>query len=138
MARVTRLELATPGVTGRYSNQLSYTRIFEKFFEQAHELRLADGQVKHLDAFIAKIILRHKASKKRIGNLPPKTKPAIGLHAGRIYRKSAVELACLRIRSLVKHPYAQTYNSPDKDRHRAASCSAVAIQLFRVLRSHMT
>ena len=27
MARVTRLELATSGVTGRRSNQLSYTRI---------------------------------------------------------------------------------------------------------------
>ena len=27
MARVTRLELATLGVTGRYSNQLSYTRV---------------------------------------------------------------------------------------------------------------
>ena len=26
MARVTGLEPATPGVTGRYSNQLSYTR----------------------------------------------------------------------------------------------------------------
>ncbi len=27
MARVTRLELATSGVTGRRSNQLSYTRL---------------------------------------------------------------------------------------------------------------
>ena len=27
MARLTRLEPATPGVTGRYSNQLSYNRI---------------------------------------------------------------------------------------------------------------
>ena len=30
MARVTRLELATSGVTGRHSNQLSYTRITQK------------------------------------------------------------------------------------------------------------
>ncbi len=28
VARVTRLELATSGVTGRRSNQLSYTRVF--------------------------------------------------------------------------------------------------------------
>ena len=30
MARVTRLELATSGVTGRHSNQLSYTRITQE------------------------------------------------------------------------------------------------------------
>ncbi len=29
MARRTRLELATPGVTGRYSNQLNYRRAFK-------------------------------------------------------------------------------------------------------------
>ncbi len=30
MARATGLEPATPGVTGRYSNQLSYARALEK------------------------------------------------------------------------------------------------------------
>jgi hypothetical protein len=29
MARLTGLEPATPGVTGRYSNQLSYNRAFK-------------------------------------------------------------------------------------------------------------
>ncbi len=32
MARRTRLELATPGVTGRYSNQLNYRRAFKKWW----------------------------------------------------------------------------------------------------------
>ena len=31
MARVTGLEPATSGVTGRHSNRLSYTRIFQAF-----------------------------------------------------------------------------------------------------------
>ena len=30
MARLTGLEPATPGVTGRYSNQLSYNRAFQR------------------------------------------------------------------------------------------------------------
>jgi hypothetical protein len=35
MARLTGLEPATPGVTGRYSNQLSYNRIAARFPERA-------------------------------------------------------------------------------------------------------
>ncbi len=32
MARLTGLEPATPGVTGRYSNQLSYNRAFPRVY----------------------------------------------------------------------------------------------------------
>ncbi len=35
MARLTGLEPATPGVTGRYSNQLSYNRAFSITFGRA-------------------------------------------------------------------------------------------------------
>ena len=40
MARLTGLEPATPGVTGRYSNQLSYNRAFAFL---ATALALAEG-----------------------------------------------------------------------------------------------
>ena len=42
MARLTGLEPATPGVTGRYSNQLSYNRPLR--FDR---LRLTQWHVKH-------------------------------------------------------------------------------------------
>ncbi len=32
VARLTGLEPATPGVTGRYSNQLSYNRAYEGYY----------------------------------------------------------------------------------------------------------
>ncbi len=48
MARVTGLEPATSGVTGRHSNQLSYTRVSKKISEQAHELRFRVFEVKQL------------------------------------------------------------------------------------------
>ncbi len=43
MARVTGLEPATSGVTGRHSNQLSYTRIHFKYSERfrTHQSGLA-------------------------------------------------------------------------------------------------
>ena len=33
MARLTGLEPATPGVTGRYSNQLSYNRAVQGYYD---------------------------------------------------------------------------------------------------------
>ena len=40
VARRTRLELATPGVTGRYSNQLNYRRATKKVMVVATRLEL--------------------------------------------------------------------------------------------------
>ena len=40
MARLTGLEPATPGVTGRYSNQLSYNRAFRSKARQGMMARL--------------------------------------------------------------------------------------------------
>ena len=48
MARVTGLEPATSGVTGRHSNQLSYTRAFHTpSMVRLSGLRDAPRQVKH-------------------------------------------------------------------------------------------
>ncbi len=41
MARLTGLEPATPGVTGRYSNQLSYNRLVSA------EIGVSSRRVKH-------------------------------------------------------------------------------------------
>ena len=41
MARVTGLEPATSGVTGRHSNRLSYTRILESYRMAKHPSRAA-------------------------------------------------------------------------------------------------
>jgi hypothetical protein len=48
MARLTGLEPATPGVTGRYSNQLSYNRVssFRYLTERVGLLSGASGRVK--------------------------------------------------------------------------------------------
>ncbi len=42
VARLTGLEPATPGVTGRYSNQLSYNRAYIFAFRHAHSRRAQD------------------------------------------------------------------------------------------------
>ncbi len=43
MARLTGLEPATPGVTGRYSNQLSYNRAFQRHGRQIRVNGAVDG-----------------------------------------------------------------------------------------------
>ncbi len=42
MARLTGLEPATPGVTGRYSDQLSYNRAFSPVDEPPKDIRTPD------------------------------------------------------------------------------------------------
>ena len=67
MARVTGLEPATSGVTGRHSNQLSYTRVARSDVRRGEGRRLGGGDrmVKPVDATFSRPLFHVGMSAER-------------------------------------------------------------------------